>query len=151
MFERELAMPQPTKHPLVNRRSVLGAAAAAVSAGAIGFKTAFGQTKSDVLKGEHNRSASNPGPINEALAKANPDSNNPPATDRGVILPIWYSFDLTHRRIQDGGWTRQVTVREFPSSPDIAGVTIRLTAGTDRCDSRLREKTGHNRLRSARH
>jgi len=132
MFERELAMTQPTKHPLVNRRSVLGAAAAAVSAGAIGFKTAFGQTKSDVLKGEHNRSASNPGPINEDLARQNPDSNNPPATDRGVILPIWYSFDLTHRRIQDGGWTRQVTVREFPSSQDIAGVTMRLTAGSYR-------------------
>jgi len=86
-----------------------------------------------------------------ARGEALPVSNNPPATDRGVISPLWYSFDLTHRRIQDGGWTRQVTVREFPSSPDIAGVTMRLTAGTDRCDSRLREKTGHNRLRSARH
>jgi oxalate decarboxylase len=123
-------MKQRTKQ-LVNRRTVLGAAAAAISAGAIG-KTAFGQTKADVLKGESNRSASNPGPINEAIAKENPDSNNPPATDRGVILPIWYSFDLTHRRIQDGGWTRQVTVREFPSSQDVAGVTMRLTAGSYR-------------------
>src|SRR5262249_2704706 len=96
------------------------------------LKTAFGQTKADVLKGESNRSASNPGPINETLGKENPDSNNPPATDRGVILPIWYSFDLTHRRIQDGGWTRQGTSKEFPSSQDIAGVTMRLTAGSYR-------------------
>jgi oxalate decarboxylase len=45
---------------------------------------------------------------------------------RGDVLPIWYSFDLAHRRIQDGGWTRQVTSRELPSSLDIAGVTMRL-------------------------
>jgi oxalate decarboxylase len=56
----------------------------------------------------------------------------PPVTDRGVIMPIWYSFDLTHRRIQDGGWTRQVTARELPSSQDLAGVTMRLTAGSYR-------------------
>ena len=56
----------------------------------------------------------------------------PPITDRGVIVPIWYSFDLTHRRIQDGGWTRQVTARELPSSQDLAGVTMRLTAGSYR-------------------
>jgi oxalate decarboxylase len=62
----------------------------------------------------------------------NPDSFLPPATDRGVIEPIWYSFDLVHRRIQDGGWTSQVTAKEFPSSLDIAGVTMRLTAGSYR-------------------
>lgn len=116
----------------IARRSVLGAAAAAFSAGAIGFKSARAQTRSDTLKGEHNRSASDPGPTNAELAKANPNSNNPPSTDRGVIVPIWYSFDLTHRRIQDGGWTRQVTAKEFPSSQDIAGVTMRLTAGSYR-------------------
>jgi oxalate decarboxylase len=125
-------MEQHTRQPVVKRRSFLGAVAAAISAGAIGFKTAFGQTKADVLKGEQNRSASDPGPTNADLARENPNSNNPPATDRGLILPIWYSFDLTHRRIQDGGWTRQVTSKEFPSSQDIAGVTMRLTAGSYR-------------------
>ena len=34
-----------------------------------------------------------------------------------------------HRRIQDGGWTRQVNVRDFPISTQIAGVNMRLTAG----------------------
>jgi oxalate decarboxylase len=47
-------------------------------------------------------------------------------------MPLWYSFDLVHRRIQDGGWTRQVTQRELPSSQDLAGVTMRLTAGSYR-------------------
>jgi oxalate decarboxylase len=116
----------------VGRRSLLGAAAAALSAGALASPPAFAQTKLETLKGEQNHSGSNPGPINKVLAGANPSSNQPPITDRGNVIPIWYSFDLTHRRIQDGGWTRQVTARELPSSQDLAGVTMRLTAGSYR-------------------
>jgi oxalate decarboxylase len=111
---------------------MLGAAAAALGMGSAGSRAALAQTRAETLKGEKNHSASNPGPINPALAAMNPNSNNPPITDRGVIEPIWYSFDLTHRRIQDGGWTRQVTARELPSSLDLAGVTMRLTAGSYR-------------------
>jgi oxalate decarboxylase len=116
----------------IGRRSVLGATAAAFSAGALGSLTARSQTREQVAKGEGNRSASNPGPKNPALQGLNPDSFTPPSSDRGVIEPIWYSFDLVHRRIQDGGWTSQVTSKEFPSSQDIAGVTMRLTAGSYR-------------------
>jgi oxalate decarboxylase len=116
----------------IGRRSVLGAAAAALSAGALASVRALGQTKEQVAKGEGNRSASNPGPKNPLLQGLNPDSYLPPTTDRGLIEPIWYSFDLVHRRIQDGGWTSQVTSKEFPSSQDIAGVTMRLTAGSYR-------------------
>ena len=116
----------------IGRRSVLGVAAAALSAGALGSVTALGQTREQVAKGEGNQSKSNPGPVNKALEALNPDSYLPPTTDRGDLLPIWYSFDLVHRRIQDGGWTRQVTSRELPSSLDIAGVTMRLTAGSYR-------------------
>jgi oxalate decarboxylase len=116
----------------IGRRSMLGAAAAALSAGGLGTISAFAQTREQVAKGESNRSASDPGPRNKALQSLNPDSYQPPTTDRGDILPIWYSFDLVHRRIQDGGWTRQVTARELPSSQDLAGVTMRLTAGSYR-------------------
>jgi oxalate decarboxylase len=116
----------------INRRSLLGAAAAALSATTMGSRAALAQTRAETLKGEQNHSASNPGPINQAIAGINPSSNKPPITDRGVIEPIWYSFDLTHLRIQDGGWTRQVTARELPSSLDLAGVTMRLTAGSYR-------------------
>jgi oxalate decarboxylase len=115
-----------------NRRSVLGATAAALSAGALGSVRGLAQTREQVASGEGNHSASNPGPKNNVLQGLNPDSYLPPATDRGVIEPIWYSFDLVHRRIQDGGWTSQVTSKEFPSSQDIAGVTMRLTAGSYR-------------------
>src|SRR6516225_6455437 len=116
----------------VGRRSVLGAAAAALGAGAMRSRGAFAQTRAEALKGEQNHSAGNPGPINKGLAGANPSSYLPPITDRGDVIPIWYSFDLTHRRIQDGGWTRQVTARELPSSQDLAGVNMRLTAGSYR-------------------
>src|SRR5260370_15452816 len=119
------------KYP-IGRRSVLGAAAAALSAGALGSVTALGQTREQVAKGEGNHSASNPGPKNPALQGLNPDSYLPPSTDRGVIEPIWYSFDLVHRRIQDGGWTSQVTSNKSPSSQDIAGVTLRLTSARKR-------------------
>jgi oxalate decarboxylase len=116
----------------IDRRSVLGVTAAALSAGALGSVTALAQTREQVATGEGNRSVSNPGPKNPALQGLNPDSYLPPSTDRGVIEPIWYSFDVVHRRIQDGGWTSQVTSKEFPSSQDIAGVTMRLTAGSYR-------------------
>ena len=116
----------------IPRRSVLGATAAALSAGALGSVRLLAQTRQQVETGEGNRSASNPGPKNPALQGLNPDSYLPPTTDRGVIPPIWNSFDLVHRRIQDGGWTSQVTTKEFPSSTDIAGVTMRLTSGSYR-------------------
>src|ERR1700747_1240176 len=95
----------------ISRRSVLGATAAAMSAGALGSVTALAQTREQVANGEENHSASNPGPKNTALQGLNPDSYLPPTTDRGVIEPIWYSFDLVHRRIQDGGWTSQARPR----------------------------------------
>jgi oxalate decarboxylase len=125
-------MEKSTQAVRIGRRSVLGATAAALTAGALGSVTALGQTREQVEKGEGNHSASNPGPKNKGLQALNPDSYEPPITDRGVIEPIWYSFDLVHRRIQDGGWTSQVTSKEFPSSQDIAGVTMRLTAGSYR-------------------
>jgi oxalate decarboxylase len=112
----------------LGRRSILGAAAAALSAGTL----AFGQSKEQIKLGEHNRSASNPGPINRALAGENGDSEMPPVSDKGDVIPFWYSFDLAHRRIEDGGWTRQVTQRELPPSRDLAGVNMRLEAGAYR-------------------
>jgi oxalate decarboxylase len=90
------------------------------------------QTQANTRKAERDPSASDPGPENRALLNLNPNSNTPPPTDHGDVGPIWYSFDLTHKRIQEGGWTHQVTQRELPSSKDIAGVNMRLTAGSFR-------------------
>jgi len=117
--------------PPLSRRGVLGlgsgVAAALLAAGA-----ADAQQLAKTEKGEGDHSASDPGPENLALLKENPNSNTPPPTDEGDVGPIWYSFDLAHKRIQEGGWTHQVTQRELPSSKDLAGVNMRLTAGSFR-------------------
>jgi oxalate decarboxylase len=86
----------------------------------------------ETYNAERNDSASNPGPQNVGLMRLNPNSDVPPATDHGVVEPFWYSFDLTHRRVQEGGWTHQVTSRELPVSKDVAGVNMRLTKGSFR-------------------
>jgi oxalate decarboxylase len=70
-----------------------------------------------------------PGAQNVPLAAQNPDSEWPPATDSGTIKPFKYSFSLAHKRIENGGWTRQVTARELAISTSIAGVEMKLTAG----------------------
>ncbi len=120
-----------SEEKVLSRRSVLGAAAAAISAGAV-VSPILAQSRIEIIKGEGNNSASNPGPINKAVAGQAHESEVPPITDNGDTIPIWYSFDLAHRRVQDGGWTRQVTQRELPSSQDLAGVNMRLTAGSYR-------------------
>jgi oxalate decarboxylase len=114
----------------LSRRMFVGAAALA-SAGFFGG-SALGQTRKEQLAGRTGTSASDPGPENKTLLGENPSSNNPPFTDHGNPGPIWFSFDLVPKRIQGGGWTHQVTQRELPTSKDLAGVNMRLTAGSFR-------------------
>jgi oxalate decarboxylase len=63
------------------------------------------------------------------LDKQNPDSVWAPETDAGGQPPFKYSFSLAHKRLESGGWTRQVTVRDLPISRKMAGVEMRLIAG----------------------
>jgi oxalate decarboxylase len=114
-----------------SRRSVIGIGSTLATAALAGV-AANAQTRANTQTAERDKSASNPGPENKALLNENPNSNTPPPTDNGDVGPIWYSFDLTHKRIQEGGWTHQVTQRELPSSKEIAGVNMRLTAGSFR-------------------
>ncbi len=116
----------------VSRRSVLGIGSAALAAAAFAGLSAHAQTREGTQKAEGDHSSSNPGQENKPLLAENPNSNTPPPTDNGDVGPIWYSYDVTKKRIQEGGWTHQVTQRELPSSTDIAGVNMRLTAGSFR-------------------
>jgi oxalate decarboxylase len=70
-----------------------------------------------------------PGPQNPALASQFPAAQNPPATDVGGMPRFWSSFNNAPKRIQNGGWARQVTKDDFPISEDVAGVNMRLAAG----------------------
>jgi oxalate decarboxylase len=109
-----------------SRRSFLGVGGVALATAALGGLTVQAQQQGK------NDPASNPGQENDPLLRENPNSNMPPATDQGSVGPIWYSFDLTHKRIEKGGWTHEVTQRELPTSTEIAGVNMRLTAGSYR-------------------
>jgi oxalate decarboxylase len=116
----------------VSRRIFLGAGSVAVATAALTGFTADAQQREDTRKAESDHSTSNPGPENNVLFHENPNTNTPPPTDHGDFGPIWYSFDLARKRVEEGGWTHQVTQRELPSSTDIAGVNMRLTAGSFR-------------------
>src|SRR5438034_11495612 len=76
------------------------------------------------------RSRSDPGPGNPALDAQNLDSMWPPSTDSKSLVPTFkYPFSLANKRVYEGGWSREVTVRELPVSKSMAGVNMRLTAG----------------------
>ncbi len=115
------------KNP-ISRRIVLAAAAAG---GMLRASTlAQAQTGEQVLEPRRpGRGGSNPGPKNPGRIQQNPDIISPPATDRGTLPNLRFSFDDSHMRLEPGGWTRQVTVRELGISKNIAGVNMRLNAG----------------------
>jgi oxalate decarboxylase len=70
-----------------------------------------------------------PGPQNPALGAQFPSAQFPPATDVGGMPMDWASFNNAPKRVQNGGWARQVTVEDFAISKQISGVNMRLTAG----------------------
>jgi oxalate decarboxylase len=77
----------------------------------------------------HLPNETDPGARNQPLEAQNPDTVWGVETDSGTVPPFKYSFSLARKRIENGGWTRQVTARELPISRSIAGVEMRLTAG----------------------
>src|SRR3981189_1319932 len=70
-----------------------------------------------------------PGPRNIVRDKQNSDLLVPPSTDHGTLPNLRFSFADAHMRLESGGWTRQVTVREFGISKNVAGVNMRLNTG----------------------
>ncbi len=119
----------------LSRRKILaGAAAGTVALGAsVAAKAAeFGNPDSP-LQGAINssgRALADPGPQAKALAAQEESLGSPPATDVGDMPIPWSSFNLAHKRIQAGGWAREVTTaKAFPVSKDIAGVNMRLGPG----------------------
>jgi len=73
--------------------------------------------------------ATDPGPRNVLLDRQNPDILTPPSTDSGTLPNLKFSFALAHNRLLEGGWARQVTVRELPIATTLAGVNMRLNPG----------------------
>lgn len=91
----------------------------------------------DELRGQNAAKASpdsisDPGPKNPIATSQALSSDLPPSTDRGDFQNFWFPFSRAHKRIQEGGWARQVTVRDLPISTTISGVNMRLIAGAIR-------------------
>src|SRR5438132_6828185 len=120
----------------VTRRGLLGAGAgglAAASVVSVGARAAsFGNPdapEQGAINATNPASLTDPGPQNPAIASQFPAANSPPATDTNDLPQFWASFNNTPKRIQNGGWARQVTQADFQISETIAGVNMRLTAG----------------------
>jgi oxalate decarboxylase len=112
-----------------DRRQFLGRTSASILMTALLARGAQAQDVQKIANAQHDQSATDAGPENELLKEANPNTFLPPPTDHGEVQTFWSSFSVAHRRVQEGGWSRQVTVADFPISKDIAGVNMRLTAG----------------------
>ncbi len=78
------------------------------------------------------KGATDPGPRNIEVDRQNPDVFSPPETDNGSMPNLKFSFGMAHNRLEDGGWAREVTVRELPVATSMAGVDMRLDAGAVR-------------------
>jgi oxalate decarboxylase len=112
----------------VTRRTLL----AATATGGIfaAAKAAGAQTSEPVPQPERpGHGGTDHGPRNLARDRQDPDLLVPPSTDSGTLPNLRFSFADAHMRLTSGGWTRQVTVREFGISKSIAGVNMRLNAG----------------------
>src|SRR6266581_5498114 len=113
---RTLSVPAPS-HRELSRRGFLGAGMTLAAAGVLAAKAT-------------DRSPSDPRPGNPGLDAQNPDTMWPPGTDSKSLVPTFkYPFSLANKRVYEGGWSREVTVRELPVSKSMAGVNMRLTAG----------------------
>jgi oxalate decarboxylase len=116
-----------------SRRNMLafGAAGAVATAASAANAATFGNPD-EPPQGAVNANAGSlrdPGPQNPVLASQFPSATTPPATDVGDMPLFWASFNNAPRRIQNGGWARQVTQADFPISKDFSGVNMRLSAG----------------------
>lgn len=84
----------------------------------------------DPIRGE--KGAKTKIPHNIERDRQNPDMLAPPETDHGTVSNMKFSFSDVHNRLENGGYAREVTVRELPISDKLASVNMRLKPGAIR-------------------
>src|SRR5438445_5143059 len=118
---------------MFSRRDVLAVSAAgAVMTASAARAASFGnpdQPPQGAVNAKGPGNLKDPGPQNPALGSEFPSAQFPPATDVGGMPMDWASFNNAPKRVQNGGWARQVTQEDFAISTTITGVNMRLTAG----------------------
>src|SRR6201994_2276349 len=87
--------------------SAMGAAmtVSAASAGTFGNPD---EPPQGAINAKNPGSVTDPGPQNPAIRDQFPSAFSPPPTDVGSMPLTWASFNNAPRRIQEGGWARQV-------------------------------------------
>jgi oxalate decarboxylase len=119
----------------LSRRRILGAAAiggAVAAAGTVAQAAGFGNPDrpgEGSINARTPTSLTNPGPRNPAIESQFPSFQDPPPTDVDGMELFWASFNNAHKRIQNGGWAREVNQSDFAISEAISGVNMRLSAG----------------------
>jgi oxalate decarboxylase len=117
---------------MISRRTVLATAAASAVSVATARGASFGnpdQPAEGAVDVTNPKALTDPGPQDPGLAGNEPVFLNPPATDVNGMPQYWASFNLAPKRIQNGGWARQVTQDDFKISTTISGVNMRLGPG----------------------
>jgi oxalate decarboxylase len=114
---------------LSRRDALVTAAAGAAMSATAAAGASFGnpdEPPQGAINTKNPASATDPGPQDAAIRDQLKSAFSPPATDVGGMPQIWASFNTAPRRIQNGGWARQVTESDFPISKTIAGVECHL-------------------------
>src|ERR1700726_2606615 len=118
---------------MISRRDVLVATATSAMVTAASAEPAtYGnpdEPPQGAINAKNPASLTDPGPSNPAIASQFPSAQSPPPTDVGDMPMFWASFNNAPKRLQNGGWARQVTQADFAVSDTISGVNMRLTAG----------------------
>jgi oxalate decarboxylase len=115
---------------MFSRRDVLAASAVGAAMTTSANAQTFGNPDQPPQGAINSRvPVTDPGPQNPAIANQFPSAQSPPPTDVGGMPLTWASFNNAPKRIQNGGWARQVTVDDFPIAKEISGVNMRLTSG----------------------
>ena len=118
---------------MISRRRMLAATALGAAMTATAARAgSFGnpdEPAQGAINAKNPGSITEPGPRSEAISSQFPSATSPPPTDVGNMPLNWASFNNASRRIQDGGWARQVIQADFAISKTISGVNMRLSAG----------------------
>jgi oxalate decarboxylase len=118
----------------LNRRNVMfggavSAAALGLGSAALQAATTFGNPDNPPegkINTKNPVAAQDTGPQNATLEAQFPNTSDPPPTDVNGMPLFWSSFNIAHRRYQNGGWAREITQASFAISEDFAGVNMRL-------------------------
>jgi len=76
----------------LSRRNFLRTGSAVAMTALAGAAAVRAQERPSTREAEHDHSSSDPGPENKSLLDENPDSNSPPPTDHGHVVPLPHSI-----------------------------------------------------------